>query len=188
MPAKSKDQQIAAGLALKAKKDGTVEDLPKGSASYQMATSMSEKELDKMASTKRKELPKNVDEAAINKIVEQWEKALLVQEEMLDLNDEDGQIATQNSKPERVKKRNSKNKTYKNKWPNAVPPTANNARSPMTNNTRGARVAEQIYSTCKRRDKCNRRGNIEKNLDETCNINHKMNENFDPNSLDLIFE
>lgn len=217
MPAKSKDQQRAAGIALQAKREGTVEDLPKGSASYQMAKSMSEEELDKLASTKHKGLPKDVSEAAINEIVENWEKALLVQEEMLGLDDEDEQIATQNPKPERIKKRNSKKKAYKDKWPNAVPPTADNARSPMTNNTRGARVAEQVDITLKDDEKvcptcngtglkdgrdnrpspmwqpdacpvCNGRGKVKKDLDEACGVEHEVNENFDPNSLDLIFE
>jgi hypothetical protein len=56
MPAKSKSQQKAAGAALSAKRGDTkVKDL-KG-ASKGMYESMSEKELDDMASTKRKNLP-----------------------------------------------------------------------------------------------------------------------------------
>lgn len=57
MPAKSKKQQMAAGAALAAKRG----DKPKsslGGASKSMAESMSEKELEKMASAKRKNLPK----------------------------------------------------------------------------------------------------------------------------------
>jgi hypothetical protein len=57
MPAKSKKQQMAAGAALAAKRG----EMPKSSlkgASKSMAASMSEKELKKMASTKRKGLPK----------------------------------------------------------------------------------------------------------------------------------
>jgi len=58
MPAKSKAQQKAAGAALSAKRGDTkVGDL-KG-ASKSMYKSMDEKELDKMASTKRKGKPEH---------------------------------------------------------------------------------------------------------------------------------
>ena len=58
MPAKSKKQQMAAGAALAAKKgEEKVSDL-KG-ASKSMYKSMSKKELDELASTKRKDLPKS---------------------------------------------------------------------------------------------------------------------------------
>ena len=57
MPAKSKKQQMAAGAALAAKRGDKPKSSLKG-ASKQMAESMSEKELKKMASTKRKKLPK----------------------------------------------------------------------------------------------------------------------------------
>lgn len=60
MSAKSKNQQMAAGAALSAKRGDT----PKSKlmeASKQMAESMTEKELDKLASTKRKKLPKSAD-------------------------------------------------------------------------------------------------------------------------------
>ena len=56
MPAKSQAQQKAAGAALSAKRGETPKSELKG-ASKQMAESMSEKELDKMASTKRKGKP-----------------------------------------------------------------------------------------------------------------------------------
>jgi hypothetical protein len=56
MPAKSQAQQKAAGAALSAKRGDTPKSKLKG-ASKQMAESMSEKELDKMASTKRKGKP-----------------------------------------------------------------------------------------------------------------------------------
>jgi hypothetical protein len=59
MPAKSGAQQKAAGAALAAKRG----DMPKSKlrgASKEMAESMSEKELDKMASTKRKGKPEHV--------------------------------------------------------------------------------------------------------------------------------
>ena len=57
MPAKSKKQQMAAGAALSAKRDERPRSSLKG-ASKQMAESMSEPELKKMASVKRKKLPK----------------------------------------------------------------------------------------------------------------------------------
>ena len=56
MPAKSKAQQKAAGAALSAKRGETPRSSLKG-ASRQMVESMSEKELEKMASTKRKGKP-----------------------------------------------------------------------------------------------------------------------------------
>jgi len=62
MPAKSKAQQKAAGAALSAKRGETkVGDL-KG-ASKSMYKSMSEKELDAFASTKRKGKPERVSDA-----------------------------------------------------------------------------------------------------------------------------
>ncbi len=57
MPAKSKKQQMAAGAALAAKRGDKPKSSLKG-ASKQMAESMSENELKKLASTKRKKLPK----------------------------------------------------------------------------------------------------------------------------------
>ena len=59
MPAKSKSQQKAAGAALSIKRGET----PKAKArepSKHMAESMSEKELEEMASTKRKGKPEHV--------------------------------------------------------------------------------------------------------------------------------
>ncbi len=59
MPAKSKAQQKAAGAALSIKRGET----PKSKArepSKHMAQSMSEKELEKLASTKRKGKPEHV--------------------------------------------------------------------------------------------------------------------------------
>ena len=58
MPAKSKSQQKAAGAALSAKRGDTSKRDLKG-PSKQMAESMSEKELEKMASTKRKGKPEH---------------------------------------------------------------------------------------------------------------------------------
>jgi hypothetical protein len=56
MPAKSQAQQKAAGAALSAKRGDTPKSKSRG-ASKQMAESMSEKQLDEMASTKRKGKP-----------------------------------------------------------------------------------------------------------------------------------
>ena len=56
MPAKSKAQQKAAGAALSAKRGETAKDDLKG-ASRSMEESMTEKELEDLASTKRKGLP-----------------------------------------------------------------------------------------------------------------------------------
>ncbi len=56
MPAKSKKQQMAAGAALAAKRGDKPKSSLKG-ASKSMVESMSEKELEKMASAKRKKLP-----------------------------------------------------------------------------------------------------------------------------------
>ena len=58
MPAKSKAQQMAAGAALSAKRGEKPKSELKG-PSKQMASSMSEKELEKMASTKRKGKPEH---------------------------------------------------------------------------------------------------------------------------------
>ena len=58
MPAKSAAQQKAAGAALSAKRGETPKSKLKG-ASKSMASSMSEKELEKMASTKRKGKPEH---------------------------------------------------------------------------------------------------------------------------------
>ena len=57
MPAKSKAQQMAAGAALSAKRGEKKKSELKG-ASKQMVKSMSEKQLEEIASTKRKKLPK----------------------------------------------------------------------------------------------------------------------------------
>ena len=61
MPAKSGAQQKAAGAALSAKRGDTPKSKLKG-ASKSMFESMSEKELDKMASTKRKGKPEHVSD------------------------------------------------------------------------------------------------------------------------------
>ena len=58
MPAKSAAQQKAAGAALSAKRGDTAKSKLRG-ASKQMAASMSEKELEKMAGTKRKGKPEH---------------------------------------------------------------------------------------------------------------------------------
>ncbi len=61
MPAKSAAQQKAAGAALSAKRGDTKVSELKG-ASKQMYESMSEKELDDMASTSRKDKPEHKSE------------------------------------------------------------------------------------------------------------------------------
>ncbi|MDQ0303655.1 DUF3008 family protein [Ancylobacter polymorphus] len=58
MPAKSKAQQKAAGAALSAKRGETNKSDLKG-ASKSMEKSMSEKQLDELASTKRKGKPEH---------------------------------------------------------------------------------------------------------------------------------
>jgi len=57
MPAKSKKQQMAAGAALAAKRGEIKKSKLKG-ASKQMAKSMTKKQLEEFASTKRKKLPR----------------------------------------------------------------------------------------------------------------------------------
>jgi hypothetical protein len=57
MPAKSKQQQKAAGAALSAKRGDTPKSKLKG-ASKSMADSMSEAELERMASASRAKLPR----------------------------------------------------------------------------------------------------------------------------------
>jgi hypothetical protein len=59
MPAKSKAQQKAAGAALSAKRGDTPKSKLKG-ASKQMVESMSEKQLEEFAATKRKGKPERV--------------------------------------------------------------------------------------------------------------------------------
>jgi hypothetical protein len=59
MPAKSKAQQKAAGAALAAKR-GEIEKGELKGASREMESSMTEKELEELASTKRKGKPEHV--------------------------------------------------------------------------------------------------------------------------------
>lgn len=59
MPAKSKAQQKAAGAALSAKRGETKKTDLKG-ASREMVDSMSEKQLEELAATKRKGKPEHV--------------------------------------------------------------------------------------------------------------------------------
>jgi hypothetical protein len=59
MPAKSKAQQMAAGAALSAKRGETKKSELKG-ASREMYDSMSEKQLEEFAETKRKGKPEHV--------------------------------------------------------------------------------------------------------------------------------
>lgn len=62
MPAKSGAQQMGAGAALSAKRGETPKSELKG-ASKDMAESMTEKELEELASTKRKGKPEHVKKA-----------------------------------------------------------------------------------------------------------------------------
>jgi len=62
MPAKSKAQQKAAGAALSAKRGDTPKSELKG-ASKSMEKSMTEKQLDELASTKRKGKPEHAAKA-----------------------------------------------------------------------------------------------------------------------------
>lgn len=62
MPAKSKAQQKAAGAALAAKRSEIPKSELKG-ASKSMVKSMSEKQLDELASTKRKGKPEHVSKS-----------------------------------------------------------------------------------------------------------------------------
>lgn len=62
MPAKSKAQQKAAGAALSAKRGETPKSKLKG-ASREMVDSMSEKQLEEFAETKRKGLPDKKDKS-----------------------------------------------------------------------------------------------------------------------------
>ena len=62
MPAKSKKQQMAAGAALAAKRGEKSKSSLRG-ASKRMANSMSEKELEKLASTKRRKVPKRASKS-----------------------------------------------------------------------------------------------------------------------------
>jgi len=71
MPSVSKNQQIAAAIALKAKKEG--KEAEAGTASAQMAK-MSKKELEKFAKTKHKGLPKR--KAKKKKVNEAWGQKL----------------------------------------------------------------------------------------------------------------
>jgi hypothetical protein len=61
MPAKSKAQQKAAGAALSAKRGDTPKSKLKGASKSML--SMSEKELEKMASTKRKGKPEHASKS-----------------------------------------------------------------------------------------------------------------------------
>jgi hypothetical protein len=62
MPARSKKQQKAAGAALSAKRGEQSKSSLKG-ASKQMVESMNERQLEELASTKRKKLPQRASSA-----------------------------------------------------------------------------------------------------------------------------
>ncbi|AOZ10604.1 DUF3008 family protein [Cupriavidus malaysiensis] len=77
MPARSKAQQIAAGVALSARRGKKTVGKLKG-ASKSMYASMSEKELAKMASTPHKGKPRHVKDKAwfIASFAMQWSSAV----------------------------------------------------------------------------------------------------------------
>lgn len=168
MPAKSKDQQRAAAIALSAKRKGEVDELPDGAAK-DMAQSMSEEELDKLASTKHKGLPEKKKEA------KEWAGSSLVEvfkeqdesveneegseeeelnEETLELADKaeenaEGEITTQKSKVERLDDLEIGTGKDIEDMKSSTPPVgdrnpavAQHNRSPMSTNVRGARVSE----------------------------------------------
>ncbi len=60
MPARSKKQQMAAGAALSAKR-GEIKESELQGASKEMYESMTEEELEELASTKREDLPDEVE-------------------------------------------------------------------------------------------------------------------------------
>jgi len=101
MPSVSKNQQAAAAIALKAKKEGKIDDLPKKSSSHQMATSMSVEELEKFAGTKRKGLPKEKNESKSG-----WAGSSLSEifkEEMLDTEEPGEEISSDKNRRDQLK-------------------------------------------------------------------------------------
>ena len=159
MPAVSKDQQRSAAIALKARKGGTVDKLPKKSASKSMADSMTIKELEKFASTKHKGFPEKKNEAPMwagMKLSEALELdldetlVLDLDEEMIGVSDQDKpeeQIVTQKSKKDRLDDKEIANgKEAEDAWPyvtnGSTPALASSSQGAMAGNTTGARVAE----------------------------------------------
>ena len=140
MPAVSKNQQQAMGIALKAKRENKVDELPDGPAK-EMAKSMSEKELEKYASTEHKGLPEKIKEeekSIAESIVDKWEHFLVINEEMLGV--EPGEISPLRSEKEQREEIGGKKE--KNDWSDGPGTVVNSVRTPMTANTRGSRVAE----------------------------------------------
>lgn len=154
MPAVSKNQQQAAAIALKAKREGGASNLRSGAAK-DMAQSMSEEELEKYASTKRKGLPKK----KTKKESADWAGSTLSEifaEEMLDASTEDAkaedQIASQKSEVEQLEDQDIGNgKGTRDTWTSVAggkqPALASHPRGPMSGNTMGTRVAEEIDLT-----------------------------------------
>lgn len=148
MPAKSKDQQRAAAIALKAKREGNIDSLPVGAAKN-MAKSMSEKELDKLASTKHKGLP----EDKTNESNESWAGASLSEtfnEEMLGTDEEGEAITSDKSTFDQIEDagRDKEDTTgwdeYDDSWDNKVhadAPMAQSGRAMGSNVTGAARVS-----------------------------------------------
>jgi len=170
MPAKSKDQQRAAAIALKAKKDGKVDDLPSGAAKN-MAKSMSEKELGKFASTKHKGLPENKPNE-----YRTWAGESLLEvfaEEMVD-SDEDPFTSDKNTRDqiedaEREHEDDTGWDAYDDSWDskvNAAAPMGQAGRPMGSNVTGAARVSFESVTKGRKVRK----------------------ESHDPNSLDILFE
>lgn len=74
MPAKSENQQQAAGIALSAKRKGKCSSLPAGSASRKMCESMSAEQLSHYAGTKTKKLPEKKSHESAVKHVKKYMK------------------------------------------------------------------------------------------------------------------
>lgn len=138
MPAKSDNQATAARIALNAKRNGTVGKLPKNSPSHKMATSMSEKELEKFTHVKKE-------------AVTAWAKKSLTEvfaEEMLDTDGPGEEIASQKSLHDIIDAiSDTDNETRIDSddatWPSKVNGRSGQAGDPMALNSLGGRIAEQ---------------------------------------------
>jgi len=164
MPAKSKDQQRAAGIALQAKKNGTVGDLPSGAAKN-MAKSMSVKELEKFASTKHKGLPENKPNEhtiwAGESLVEVFAEEMLGTDEKGEAITSDKPTSDQIEDAGRDKEDDTGGDAYDNSWDSEVhadAPMAQSGRAMGSNSMGAARVSFESAKSG------------------------------DPNSLDILFE
>ena len=138
MPAKSDNQATAARIALNAKRNGTINKLPKDSPSHKMATSMSEEELEKFTHVKKE--------------VTNWGKKSLTEvfaEEMLGLDGPGEEIASDKSSNEMVGDISDIDNATRidsndAEWSNKVHGRKAFSGSPTALNTFGGRVAEQL--------------------------------------------